>query len=152
MKNLFLICLGAVLLGTATVHAQDAQYRATLEKMMQVSGSLEAGSKVVAQIATYFKQNMPEVPEAYWDKFVAKWNMQAETLLVDIYVPIYQKYLTLEDLDAILAFYESPVGKKLAGSTPAITSEGMQAGQLLGQQLVQEVMQELSNEGYAPKE
>lgn len=52
--------------------------------------------------------------------------------LVKVYVPIYQKHLTLDDLKKIVAFYESPVGKKLGAVTPAITMEGMTAGQQLG--------------------
>ena len=29
-----------------------------------------------------------------------------------MYMPVYEKYLTLEELKAVAAFYESPVGKK----------------------------------------
>lgn len=31
--------------------------------------------------------------------------------LVKVYVPIYQKHLTLDDLKKIVAFYRSPVGR-----------------------------------------
>jgi hypothetical protein len=44
-------------------------------------------------------------------------------------VPIYQKHLSQSDLDAIIAFYSSPVGQKLLKEQRAMMAEGMQAGQ-----------------------
>jgi hypothetical protein len=49
--------------------------------------------------------------------------------MVDAVVLIYQKHLTRSDLQAILAFYSSPVGQKLLKEQPAMMTEGMQAGQ-----------------------
>lgn len=43
--------------------------------------------------------------------------------------PVYEKHLTEADLNEVIKFYNSPVGKKLAGKTPAITQESMAAGQ-----------------------
>jgi uncharacterized protein len=49
--------------------------------------------------------------------------------LIEAMVPIYQRHLTKSDLDAIVAFYDSPAGKKLLQEQPAMMSEGMQADQ-----------------------
>ena len=57
------------------------------------------------------------------------------------------KYLTLDDLKKIVAFYESPVGKKLGASTPAMMAEGMQIGQKLGMEIATELQQELQAQG-----
>ena len=62
---------------------------------------------------------------------------------VDIYVPIYQKYFTLDELREIVAFYDSPVGRKLAAATPAMTREGMEKGQQLGMEIANEMMAEV---------
>lgn len=40
-------------------------------------------------------------------------------------VPVYQKHLTESDLNAVVAFYSSPVGQKLRREMPAMASEGM---------------------------
>lgn len=57
-------------------------------------------------------------PTAMWDDF------RDEFAKIDVgapYVKIYQKYLSREDMAAILAFYRSPSGKKLLDAqTPAI--------------------------------
>ena len=48
----------------------------------------------------------------------------------------------------IVAFYESPVRKKLAAATSSMTSEAMQAGQQLGMEIAREMMQEMQQLGY----
>jgi uncharacterized protein len=48
--------------------------------------------------------------------------------MIDAMVPIYQKHLTKSDLDAVVAFYSSPVGQKFIKEAPAMMSEAMQAG------------------------
>jgi len=40
-------------------------------------------------------------------------------------VPIYQKYFTKSDIDAIAAFYKSPSGRKFVEKTPEIMGEFM---------------------------
>ncbi|MFZ0800325.1 MAG: DUF2059 domain-containing protein [Terriglobales bacterium] len=49
--------------------------------------------------------------------------------IIDAMVPIYQKHLTKSDLEAVIAFYSSPVGQKLLKEQPAMMAEGMRAGQ-----------------------
>jgi hypothetical protein len=47
--------------------------------------------------------------------------------MIDAIVPIYQRHFSKADLDAILAFYTSPVGQKMQNENPAIAQESMQA-------------------------
>jgi hypothetical protein len=49
--------------------------------------------------------------------------------IIDSVIPIYQRHITKSDLDAIVAFYSSPVGQRLLKEQPAIVAESMQAGQ-----------------------
>ncbi len=46
--------------------------------------------------------------------------------LLDDMIPVYQKYLNHSDVDAMIAFYESPTGKKIMQQMPQITQEAMQ--------------------------
>jgi hypothetical protein len=47
-----------------------------------------------------------------------------ENILRDM-VPVYQKHLTESDLNAVIAFYSSPVGQKIRREMPMIMAEGM---------------------------
>ena len=44
----------------------------------------------------------------------------------DIYMPIYGKHFTAEEIAELIKFYESPVGKKLIKKTPDINKEVME--------------------------
>jgi hypothetical protein len=58
-------------------------------------------------------------------KEVAK-SYPVDQLMEDM-VPVYQKHLSKADVDAMIAFYSSPTGKKLLHEMPAMTAEGIQA-------------------------
>ena len=53
-------------------------------------------------------------------------NFPVDGMLSDM-IPIYQKYLSQADVDAMIVFYSSPTGKKLMQQLPQITQEAMQA-------------------------
>jgi hypothetical protein len=63
--------------------------------------------------------------------------------MIDAMVPIYQKHLTKEDLEGILAFYSSPLGQKLQREQPAMMQEGMQAGGEIGRRSIGIMVQKM---------
>lgn len=151
MKKLFLgvaFVVASVVIA-APVSAQENAYRQELMRYMEKSGALAVTDQIMDQLIPSIQQiTSQDVPAEFWKGFRAKWNEKARTALVDIYEPIYRKYLTLSDLQQIVAFYDSPVGRKLAAATPAITRDGMQAGQQLGMEIAQEMIQEMQVLGY----
>ena len=141
------LCVMTLLIGISPVSAQgqNKEYQETLHKMLLLSGGLATVDTMVPQIIGMMKQQSPSVSEATWNAVMEKQFFSDN--LVKVYVPIYQKHLTLDDLKKIVAFYESPVGKKLGAVTPAITMEGMTAGQQLGMELVTLIQRELDAHG-----
>jgi len=103
------------------LHARMEQLMEGMKKSMKTGA--EAGFKLKIPAAT---------PEQ-----LAKLNSVTEAVfkdfpideIIDAIVPIYQKHLSKSDLDAVIAFYSSPVGQKLLKEQPAMMAEGMQAGQ-----------------------
>jgi uncharacterized protein len=61
-----------------------------------------------------------------------------DDLLQDV-VPVYQKHLTRSDVEAVIAFYSSPAGKKILREQPAMIRESMQATRA-GQQKKMELL------------
>jgi uncharacterized protein len=49
-----------------------------------------------------------------------------DDLIQDV-VPVYQKHLTRSDVEAVIAFYSTPAGKKILREQPAMIRESMQA-------------------------
>ncbi len=63
--------------------------------------------------------------------------------MVDAMVPIYQRHLAHEDIEAILAFYSSSVGQKLLREQPAMMQEGMKVGGEIGRRRLETMMQQM---------
>ncbi|MCI1647604.1 MAG: DUF2059 domain-containing protein [Bacteroides sp.] len=146
---LLLMCGAALFAAVPSVSAQsqDNEYQETLGKMMSVSGALASVDAMLPQMVTMMKQSAPTVPESFWNGFLDKWKNNLGSRLAAFYTPVYQKYLTIDDLKKIIEFYESPVGKKLGEATPAMNVEGMKFGQQLGMEIAADLQTELNAKG-----
>ncbi len=139
-----------VLLAFATTFSfgQQSNYKLSLTKLVKVSGSEAAYKGAISQMISIFKQQQSNVPKEFWDEFSVEINKDGVNQLIDMILPVYQKHLTEADLLGIIAFYETPVGKKFAEKTPLITQESMLAGQEWGKQIGQRVLDKLKAKGY----
>jgi hypothetical protein len=78
----------------------------------------------------------PYYPDAFWD------DMEKTFLNYDLMgqmVPIYQKHLSKEDMDAVLAFYQGPAGEHMLALQPVFAAETQSKFQELGRQLGEQV-------------
>ena len=104
------------------------QVRARMEQMME---GMKNGMKTGAEAG--FKARVPDATPAQLEKVDALANVIFQDFpideVIDAMIPIYQKHITKSDLDEIVAFYSSPVGRRLLKEQPAMMAEGMQAGQ-----------------------
>jgi len=134
LRSLF--CLSVLLVASFFVRAQTEPSDADIVKMQQLNGSADA---MFSQIVMQFKSIKPGVTDEQWaavkkdvyDVEVAELNKQL--------IPVYKKHFTQDEVKAIIAFYETPVGKKLAEQTPLITVESMQFTQTWGMGLFSKI-------------
>jgi hypothetical protein len=133
---------------TFSFSQENNSYKSSLTKLIQVSGSEAAYKGALNQMVSMFKQQQSNVPKEFWDEFTIEVNKDALNQLISLILPIYQKHLTEADLLGVIAFYETPVGKKFAEKTPLITKESILAGQEWGKQIGQKVVDKLKDKGY----
>lgn len=149
MKKIIFIL--ALIFSTASLSfGQDnnALYKDKLKEMMQVSGSIESYKVVIVQMMKMFKEQKTEVPVEVWTQLEQSFLEASQVELVDMLLPIYQKHISLDDLKAIIAFYQSPAGKRFSQKTPVIMQESMQAGQQWGAKLAEQILDKLKEKGY----
>ena len=87
----------------------------------------------------------PAIPPVFWDRFLAAAREQKGELGA-IFIQIYDRHFTADDLRQLLAFYRTPIGRKLLAEQPAITQGAMAAGQQWGQRLGFEIGQKMAAE------
>lgn len=119
----------------------------SVQKLMDISGAGALGEMMMSQMMPALKQSIPEATEEFWQDVAAEMNFDQ---LITSIIPVYQQHLSEEDIQAILEFYNTPAGKKLISSQPAIMQQSMQIGQQWGQSVFIKVMEKhaaLKNNG-----
>lgn len=120
------ITLLAILLFTGFAGFAQADYKQKTKNLISLSSG--------AQFDVLIQPLVDMVPEK--NRAALKADIKASMdELYDQLAVVYMESYTEEDVDAILAFYNSPVGKKMVSETPAITRKSMQIGQVWGMQL-----------------
>ena len=147
MNRIFAVILFAIVCIPGASHAEalDQKKMDAIDELLDVTGASKMGelfgNAFVQQMTMALKQTNPQVdPRAFQileDEImtVIREEMINNHALNKISYPIYHKYLTLADINALIDFYNSPVGKKVISVMPQITQEAMQGGQQLAQSI-----------------
>jgi len=116
---------------------------ALIQRLLELTGAANMGQQMMDGMITSFRQASPEIPEEFWRNF--RNEVDVNSLMQKI-KPIYDRYLSEEDLKGLVAFYESPLGRKLISQMPAILRESMAVGQEWGMAAGQRAMQRVEEE------
>jgi hypothetical protein len=131
----------------------DPAKEASIRKLLDVIGiraSMEQTVKNMTDMsqaslarALPKNDNSQKFAEFFYQKLQAKLNTDD---FVGLIIPIYEKYLTSEDIEGLIRFYESALGQRALKVLPQIVQEaqtaGFQWGQRVGQESAQEVIAE----------
>lgn len=131
------------LVGIAQVQTADTDFRAKIIKMLNLQGSQKQFEIAIDQMIDIQLTYNGEATDEFWEKFRSEIKGEGLNKLYDMLVPIYQKHLTEQEVDAIIAFYETPEGRALVGKTPFIMQESMQAGAIWGEEIGKRIVEEM---------
>ena len=140
----FLLTLGSFAFAQSPTDTLNAKQKDIL-KMLKASGGSEGTEVVLDQMFDSFKQFYSSVPDNWWEEMKNGFDVKELQFLV---IPIYDKHFTHEEVKALIAFYESPIGRKFALTLPKITQEAYVIGQAYGKRVAEEVMNKLKEDGY----
>ena len=77
-----------------------------------------------------------EYRETLIDLFFAKFHAKAGgQQILDLAVPVYDKYYSADEVKALIKFYESPLGQKMASTQPKLSRELQEVGRKWGEGL-----------------
>ena len=124
---------------------QDAK-RAEIRKLIELTGAANVSADAMRQIIAPIRTSYPDVPDAFWDTFLKEVHSDE---LIDLVVPIYDHYYTLDEIHELTRFYQSPVGQKTIKVLPQLSSEAINAGQQWGQTITDRAMRKLRQQGYS---
>lgn len=149
MKRVFVFLMLCWGIGLSLQAQENKVYETAMVKMLEVSKSMEAMKQLAPQITAAMKQQIgnAQVPESFWTELESKMVTMYDRIIHAL-IPVYQKYLSVEDIQEIIKFYETPVGKKLAASNTQIAMEAMPIAQQIAIETMQGFMEEAKAKGY----
>lgn len=138
----------ALLAASCPALAQDVapDKRADIERLLEMTGVLKLGQTLsqmmVAQLAEAVRAANPGIPDKLMQALPEEVNavlVENTPAFVAMAVRVYDKYYTAADVKALIAFYSTPIGRKVIAVTPSLSQESMQIGMQWGQSLGPEI-------------
>lgn len=125
----------------------------------QVQPMLEQAVSGITGISEAEKQALVERSRNSVNSFVSRLATALQTtitydeMLEKVYYPVYDQYFTEADLQSLIAFYQTPIGRKLISVSPQLTQTSLQlTNQVFApriaaifRQLLQEQMNQFQN-------
>lgn len=135
--------------GDAANVAADAAKQADIRRLLEVSGAPALARQLTAMTTKEMmrqlratRPNLPTRTLATVERVTAQLmneKLEAKDGYLDRLVPLYAKTFTQQEVRDMLAFYQSPTGRKVVRVTPEL----MIAGQKIGQDIAKDILPEL---------
>lgn len=122
-----------------------------IRRLLELTGAHNLAQQVIEQMLSSLRGSVPGDRPEIRDKIISiyeeemKRSFTVEKLNAYI-IPIYDKYFTGDELIALIAFYETPLGKKVVGVLPQIYTESSNAGEKLGLEVQERATERITNE------
>ena len=101
--------------------------------------------QVIEQQLPAQRASNPRIPAEFWDRFIAQARARRGEL-EEGYVKLYERNFTTAELRGMIAFYESPIGKRFVEVQPVLMREGMAMGQEWGTRIGADVGRAMTGE------
>ncbi len=138
---------------TAQPSKIDPAKAAEIRQLMEVAGTkaimIQTMDSMSGNIKPLLTKALP--PGEYRDKvvdlFFVKFRSKADPQqLLDLIVPLYDKYLSEQEIKALTQFYQTPLGQKTMQVMPKLTAESAELGRKWGEELGRQSMLDVLSE------
>jgi uncharacterized protein len=160
MKKNVALCV-LFFIATQLFAAPDLQKTEDIKKLLTMTGSLKIGAQFAGALSTQMTSLIKKVQPAIPDSVIVIMNEELKLLvdeamteksgLVESFCSIYDRYYTRDEIKKLIAFYQTPIGKKTIEVLPSIMQESMAVGQAWGQSiapvLVERLMKRMKTRG-----
>jgi hypothetical protein len=138
---------------TPSASTVDPAKAAAVKQLMQLTGAGKLGEEYMDLITTRVRQVManaipqPDRLQQFMDAFSKNLTTRVTAAQVDdAEIPIYAEHLSLEDIQALVAFYQTPAGQHVIKALPLIIQEAQNAGANMVQPAAIETLKSMATE------
>lgn len=154
-----IFCVSLCFVGLAQQNAADAPAtQADVQKYLDAVHAREMTAQMVQAIAGPLHQMIHDEFAKDADKLPPDFEQRMTKMLDDMManmpwdemmqamLPAYEKHFTKGEMDALTAFYSSPVGQKILRELPAVTAESMQTMMPIMRKYVDDVTERMKGQ------
>lgn len=123
----------------STPEASQAAKEKKVRQLLDLTGSGKMGEQVIARLIMQFER-MPQLPDGYIAKFK---ELAKPEDLIDLIVPIYARNIDEKDLDGVIQFFKTDIGKRWMEAQAKIQRESVAANQTWTRDLHKRIMKAL---------
>jgi hypothetical protein len=120
---------------------------------MEITQTSKLGDNITSAITQQVRGVMgraiqqPEELQKFMDAFTQKFTAAAPSSAVtDAEIPVYAHYFTMEDIEGLIKFYESPLGQRVVKNLPEVVQNTQRSGVEMDQKAALEVLRSMSAE------
>ena len=121
-------------------------------ELLEITGSKAMGIQMMNAVTQSFAQSLKssdsKIPDRAFDILAEESNLlmskEIDNLMVDI-VPLYHKHFSQKEIEQLVSFYKSPVGKKVTSVMPLLVNESMEIGQKWGESIAPKLVSALQS-------
>src|SRR5262249_30306476 len=108
----------------------DPVKEAAIRKLFEIQGTRKAMEQVISGMSENMKPTLQKMlpPGDYQEKLISLFFEKFQSKLkvddlVALSMPVYDKYFSKEDIDGLIQFYQTPIGKKVLSVLPQVLIE-----------------------------
>ena len=127
--------------------------KADIRQLLEITGAANLATQTMDDMEKTMRPMIAGAlpPGEYRDKLVDLFfekfrSKRTPDHLMEVIIPIYEKYYSDDDIKELIAMYQTPVGRKMLSMLPQIAAESQAAGKAWGEQIGRESMLEVLNE------
>jgi uncharacterized protein len=130
----------------------DPAKEAAIRHLMDITGTSKLGENLRIYITERVQEKAgqavaPERMQKFMGTFSAKFNASVSpSAITDALVTIYAKSFSMEDIQGLIQFYESPLGTRVVQTLPRVSAESQQVGIEMDQNAALMVLRGMSEE------
>jgi hypothetical protein len=131
----------------------DPAKEAAIRHLMDLTQTSKLGDNISSYISGQVRSVMgrtlqkPDDLQKFMDAFTQKFTAAAPSSAVtDAQIPVYSHFFSMEDIEALIKFYESPLGQRVVKTLPQVAQQTQQAGMQIDQKAAIEVLRSMSIE------
>ena len=130
----------------------DPAKEAAIRHLMAITETSKLGDNISGYFENRIRSVMsealgPDRTTQFMDTFSKRLEAGAPpSMVVDAMVPIYARAFSLEEIQGLVQFYESPVGQRVVKVMPKVEEDSQNAGLQIGNKATLETLQSMTEE------